>query len=723
MKLEIELVKSKFDGMKFVEIVNKSLLNKLLISDYLQQTAEWDEKGQLMGYRKLVKFNKATIEYKTCKVGVGRVSPVKGLGFNNLRREIRHTIARDKYIDIDMVNAHPVILSQLCKANNIECPYLTEYVANREKIFEQIRTENQNITNDMIKEEIIKKMYGNTQDNINNAFIKNFTNEMIIINSKITNQNKELCKRIEKNKKYNIEGSCVSFVMQHYENKILENMYDYMVSKGAIKGGNCALCSDGIMILKVAFYDTLLEEVEKYVATKTQFNIKLKVKQMNEGYDMKLENDYEDVKEEFEMNNFKLLEPMAYCIINDNNEVSIRKKGEFIDVYQNKRIMDYDKGKKVAFTDRWMEDEQIRVYDKLEFKPCLETPPNVYNTFDGFKVTKTECEKLNIDIKNIKETKIYKHIEKLCGNDEKVIDYFLMVLSRKVKNPTKLTNTAIIMKSEEGAGKDTFFNWFGNDILGEKYYFNDSDLNLIFGTFNASLNNKILIVMNEASRKETANILERIKDRITKVTNNIEFKGFDPIQQTNCATLILLTNNDNPINITPTNRRFTVWECDNSICNNKEYFDALREELNNKSYAKLFYDYFMSLESDDYDFTNNRPMTQIYSDLKEANKPIIILFLETLISAWHSIIVDKGIVKNTIETYGASQLFALFNAFVKENNFKCDYTPTCFGLKLKSINQVVKKRTNKGVVYEINIEELEKSFIEKNFIKYDEVQN
>ena len=157
MKLEIELVKSKFDGMKFVEIVNKSLLNKLLISDYLQQTAEWDEKGQLMGYRKLVKFNKATIEYKTCKVGVGRVSPVKGLGFNNLRREIRHTIARDKYIDIDMVNAHPVILSQLCKANNIECPYLTEYVANREKIFEQIRTENQNITNDMIQEEIIKR--------------------------------------------------------------------------------------------------------------------------------------------------------------------------------------------------------------------------------------------------------------------------------------------------------------------------------------------------------------------------------------------------------------------------------------------------------------------------------------------------------------------------------------------------------------------------------------
>ena len=36
--------------------------------------------------------------------------------------------------DIDMVNAHPVILNYLCKKNNVDCNILKNYIENRELI-------------------------------------------------------------------------------------------------------------------------------------------------------------------------------------------------------------------------------------------------------------------------------------------------------------------------------------------------------------------------------------------------------------------------------------------------------------------------------------------------------------------------------------------------------------------------------------------------------------
>ena len=36
--------------------------------------------------------------------------------------------------DIDMVNAHPVILNYICKKNNIDCNILKNYIDNRELI-------------------------------------------------------------------------------------------------------------------------------------------------------------------------------------------------------------------------------------------------------------------------------------------------------------------------------------------------------------------------------------------------------------------------------------------------------------------------------------------------------------------------------------------------------------------------------------------------------------
>ena len=278
---------------------------------------------------------------------------------------------------------------------------------------------------------------------------------------------------------------------------------------------------------------------------------------------------------------------------------------------------------------------------------------------------------------------IIKHIKNLCNNDNKVFDYVIKYFARKLQRPYELTNTALIFKSNEGAGKDLFFNYLGNKIIGSDYYFNTEKPELLFGKFTSSLENKILIVVNETSGKDTFQINENIKCAITAEFNTIEHKGLKPYKNTNHIGFIYLTNNDNPVKVPIDDRRFCGMECNNLICNNKEYFDALRAEINGGKFDKAFYNYLSNIDTNNYDFTNNRPKTNFYNDLQEMNKPTLILFLEQFINKNNDDIIE---VSSTL-------LFTQFNEFVNKFNFKCVISLTKFMMDLKKIDGTDTKRT------------------------------
>ena len=69
----------------------------------------------------------------------GRLYPKRGASsVQGLKRDVRKALTHDSYTDIDMVNAHPCILSQLFKRHSLECPYLDEYIASREEHLESV---------------------------------------------------------------------------------------------------------------------------------------------------------------------------------------------------------------------------------------------------------------------------------------------------------------------------------------------------------------------------------------------------------------------------------------------------------------------------------------------------------------------------------------------------------------------------------------------------------
>ena len=133
---------------------------------------------------------------------------------------------------------------------------------------------------------------------------------------------------------------------------------------------------------------------------KTLFN-KNKEKIINEDSVNQSNENYNKVKTEFEKNNFKILNPIMFATIKNNNELILRTKKDFKDVYENLLYMKYNefynKMMNSSFIDDWLTDPEMRTYDKLDFLPMQQTPNNIHNNFYGYAAELKNIKKENIE--------------------------------------------------------------------------------------------------------------------------------------------------------------------------------------------------------------------------------------------------------------------------------------------------------------------------------------
>jgi hypothetical protein len=87
-------------------------------------------------YKYSIKLNKS-----------GRLYPINGI-LQNMCRELRALLQYNQY-DADIVNCHPVLLSQICNKHDIECPNLLDYIAYRsqhiERAVDDMRSDNESV--------------------------------------------------------------------------------------------------------------------------------------------------------------------------------------------------------------------------------------------------------------------------------------------------------------------------------------------------------------------------------------------------------------------------------------------------------------------------------------------------------------------------------------------------------------------------------------------------
>ena len=152
-----------------------------------------------------------------------------------LPRVARHTLCKNDYYDIDIVNAQPTILQQYFKSHNLQSPKLNDYLKYRNEVLNGLM-DIYNITKDEAKMIfiIILNNGGIARDNAGNTkyddqFIMDFYSEIKQISGKITklDENQVLVDEVKEMDKTNITGSVISMRYTMIENEIVQHAKDF----------------------------------------------------------------------------------------------------------------------------------------------------------------------------------------------------------------------------------------------------------------------------------------------------------------------------------------------------------------------------------------------------------------------------------------------------------------------------------------------------------------
>jgi uncharacterized FlaG/YvyC family protein len=337
------------------------------------------------------------------------------------------------------------------------------------------------------------------------------------------------------------------------------------------------------------------------------------IKQIEEKIEKEKQNClYSKQKKYFEKFHFKLMSKVCYGRLKEDGF-------DFLTEEKLKSLYKYIED----FISRWIRDIHIREYEDVDFQPPpIPNKKDVFNLFIGLEYEKNLRMVARMSSDEILDySSIFiKHLWYLSGKNNKVLDYTLNYLAHIIQETGSLPRTSIVFKSKQGCGKNIFFENFAEKLLGEQYLLATANLDHIIGRF-PMISKKLLILMDETNGKESFLGSDKIKSFITAKTIPFEQKGIDPIMIRNCSRMIFFTNNDYPVKIEQTDRRFVVAECSDEIVNNTAYFKALLTAFNDKKATSAFGLFLKNLDLSKFDTTNDRPITKLYKEVQTATTP------------------------------------------------------------------------------------------------------
>ena len=697
------------------EFVDIKIIDKIIKSDVLKKQKWTQDEINIMNHTllKLKKqvnkegYNKLTFESKP----FGRVYAKNKITLGTLKRRIRHTLCKDYYVDVDIVNCQPSILDSVLSCNGINHKKLNTYINNREEVFEQIMSSyccSREIAKELINAlinggSIIKWIEeNNLEEKSYLKYIHELSTELIEARNTIIRNNQEHIVKLKeyqlKNKgEYKGDYTFMSYFLGQYEKLIIEVVINYLKEKERIDDRNIFVyCQDGIMLLKSAYYREDFELIENELRDKIGLNIQFKIKEMDEGFTEneliveKQEDDdvlFEQYKEEFEQQFFKLNNPICYVRELPDNKLQYFKPAELKEYLKSSEYLFNDK--KRNFYESWTSCSRIRVKEGIVFDPSNTHNDKYYNLFRGFPYDDSDVDDLVEE-----SSKVLQLMKHLCLNDT---TYFLDWISRMVQNPAKKTEWAIVLYSKVGGVGKNCMTDFLVKLIGE-YAGLVTNIEDITKKFNVELCNKIFIYGDEinASAKKVADELKKV---ITGKEKSMEKKGYDATKIKDHSNYLFTTNNEHCFKIEEEDRRYLMIRCTNER-KSDEFYTEFYKELDDEFKMKQLFKYFKNRK---VQYTLNKaPMTEYKKELIIEQKPSYIqMFYKK--PSWFA---DKK--------FTSTKLFDCSKEYAKKNFLTSNYTTTKCGSDIRAVFEKYRTK-NSSIIYTFpEIKEFRKFLYEKD---------
>jgi hypothetical protein len=565
---------------------------------------------------------------------VGRLYVERGCGLQSFKKWIRNTLNHKIYADYDMVNAHPTILSQYCYKNNIACPMLDKYVAEREEILSQLMKKGK-ITRDQAKQCVLATLNGGKRY-INSKWFDGLKDEIKTIHKSITDmpEHQELLNKLkDENKKGKKEkkilGQVVNHVLCRIENNLLMKVVEFLQLNG-INSKNIILEFDGFELPKDQFKPTpfFFTQLNTYLKDQVGYDVPIIEKKKEYILDLTKYKGGEapplrtppkkEVKEIGHID-FSLVKSFMNTDEDGNKTIDVKRVVDYLNKFlryvnlssppQLIEITDRDNRgfviRKVSqcehaiyapitkFYSSWLFSPYRAEIKKLTYVPFLFEKPKEkaeeWNLFGGFKHQYDP----NFVVDENKITYMLSIIKNIwCCRNPILYEYVINWFSHKLQKPDKKMGIALIVKSLlQGAGKNTFFDFFINYVMGSQFGLQVGNADKLFGNFNSAFEWSLLVLCDEIGNNgamyKNADILKSI---ITRTVQNIEGKGIDERPNVpDYNDYIMFSNNDFIVRAEASDRRNVCLEASNEKVGDHDYWDMVYKEMNDDSGLHMFH--------------------------------------------------------------------------------------------------------------------------------------
>lgn len=583
------------------ELFDVDVLQKLVIKDGITQK----DKADLQRYRRRrINGNEVLIaydfgkDYKTLQMG--RVHPTPYCGLAVFPKDIRAALAQKYYWDIDIENAQPNLLVVLAKKYSVDCSALQHYCDNRESILAEI-VKNHDMNRDEAKQICISVLFGGFRGQ--HEILPRMFSELKELSLKVSAENPKLFAKCKDSS--NPYASCLSIYIQNEERLVLHQLDTFFSSKDRSMD---VLIYDGGLVRKLSgemeFPSSLLREAEKAIYDKTNYNLHLAVKPLSHTFDF----DEKDqllpatllINDEYAAKTFVRFVADRLRKV-DGTLWVLGADGIWSNAHEALRELIAEHSSQLVFRQPGPMGIKIHDYGGNEDK----IPKMIKQIAIHAKKGELPLQMAYMLVESDSETPnplnyFLQLVDIVANHKPELKEYVLNWLAHMLQKPYELPDVALIVTGQKGYGKDTLFDFFGEYVLGSKYFINYSDNNQFFDHYDTGRVHKILAKLEEADRAICLKNASVLKTTVTAKTQNPNPKGKTAFHVKNFCRLVLTTNTGNPVDFKDGERRFVLLAASGEKKGNLDFFTEVHRYLFTPEGGKQVAEYLMNRDIKDY---------------------------------------------------------------------------------------------------------------------------
>lgn len=248
----------------------------------------------------------------------------------------------------------------------------------------------------------------------------------------------------------------------------------------------------------------------------------------------------------------------------------------------------------------------------------LNTRNRAFNMFTGFRFRYNP--EFEVDTELLSPYLDHaKHI--ICDGNEEVYEFLIQWLAHLVQVPDVKPQSALLLRSPEGTGKDLFFKGIRN-MIGERHVGVVENEDRLNTRFNEGITFKLLIVCNEVTYGKSHKVPNHLKTLITDDIMTYERKNVNAFSVKSCERYVLLSNEEHPVPISESDRRYACLEVSTARLGDVNYYANLAALCDPHSpMLEHLYHFLMNTELK----SRNRippPITNLKRKLQTLTRPV-----------------------------------------------------------------------------------------------------